>query len=89
MEKITTLLCNDLCRRAAAQRGIVLKITPSLKHHLVETYANAKMGARPLKRAVQTVIENPLAEKILAEGVPAGAVVTATCKGNDVVFTIK
>ena len=45
------------------------------------------MGARPLKRAIQSVIEDPLSEKILAEEFTAGCSVTAGFRGGEVTFT--
>ena len=47
------------------------------------------MGARPLKRAVQSVIEDKLAEEILAGKMKAGDKVTAGIKNNEVVFYVK
>ena len=86
MEEITTLLCKDLCERAKAQMEIVIKIAPSLKKHLVETYANDKMGARPLKRAIQTVVEDALSEKILSDEIKSGQTVTIAYKKGKVTF---
>ncbi|MBO5565167.1 MAG: ATP-dependent Clp protease ATP-binding subunit, partial [Lachnospiraceae bacterium] len=86
MEEITTLLCKDLCKRAETQMDIKIKIAPSLKKHLVETYANDKMGARPLKRAIQTVVEDALSEKILSDEIHSGQNVTIAFKGGKVTF---
>ena len=47
------------------------------------------MGARPLKRAVQTVIEDPMAEKLLSGEIMAGDTVSAGMRGGEVVFTVK
>jgi pseudouridine synthase len=88
MGEITMLLASDLIKRAKTQLGINLKITAALRNHIVEKYSDAKMGARPLKRAIQSVIEDPLAEKILAEECPAGSTVTAGFRGGEVVFTV-
>ncbi|MBE5998666.1 MAG: ATP-dependent Clp protease ATP-binding subunit [Eubacteriales bacterium] len=86
MTDITTLLASDLVRRAKAQLGIDLRITTALKNHIVEKYADDKMGARPLKRAIQTVIEDPLSEKILAEEFAEGDTVTCGFRGGEVTF---
>ena len=87
MGRITMLLASDLVRRAKAQLGIDLKITAALRNHLVDKYADDKMGARPLKRAIQSVIEDPLSEKILGEEFPPGTTVTAGFRGGEVVFS--
>ena len=86
LSRICTLLCEDLIRRADKQLGIKLKVTPALKKHIVTTYAEPKMGARPLKRAVQEVIEDALSEKLLAEEILPGQTVTAGFRGGNVVF---
>ena len=86
MEEITALLCKDLCERAKAQMEITIKIAPSLKKHLVETYANDKMGARPLKRAIQTVVEDALSEKILSDEIRSGQTVTIAYRSGKVTF---
>ena len=69
--------------------GIRLTITASLKEHLVDKYSDNKMGARPLKRAIQSVIEDSLAEEILMKKVKPGDVVSAGYKGGKVTFTVK
>ncbi len=89
MQQITALLASDLQKRAARNMGITLRITPSLRRHIAEHYANEKMGARPLKRAVQTVIEDPMAEKLLSGEIMAGDTVSAGMRGGEVVFTVK
>lgn len=86
MNRICSLLCEDLIRRADKQLGIKLRITPSLKKHIVKEYADPKMGARPLKRAIQKVIEDALSEKLLAEEIRPGQIVTAGFRGGNVVF---
>ena len=86
MNRICSLLCEDLIRRADKQLGIKLKVTPALKKHIVKEYADPKMGARPLKRAIQKVIEDALSEKLLAEEILPGMTVTAGFRGGSVVF---
>ena len=89
MGEITMLLASDLIKRAKTQLGIDLKITAALRNHIVDEYADDKMGARPLKRAIQSVIEDPLSEKILAEEFTAGCTVTAGFRGGEVTLTKK
>ena len=86
MLQITTLLCSDLIRRAKEQLGIRLRITAAVKKHLVDKYADEKMGARPLKRAIQTVIEDALSEKILEDDIHEGTVVTVGFSGGKITF---
>ena len=87
MLQITTLLSSDLIRRAHDQLGITLKITPALKKYIVDNYANEKMGARPIRRAIQNVIEDALSEEILSAGGAGGSRITVGYKNGKVVFT--
>lgn len=84
--RITTLLCNDLTRRAKEQLGLTLRIAPSLKEHLVDQYADPKMGARPLRRALQSVVEDELSTRLLAEEFAKGDSVTIGCRNGKVTF---
>ena len=88
MREIVTLLSHNLSKRCAAQMDMKLKLSPALKEHLVEKYADKKMGARPLKRAMQSVVEDALAEEILQGRVKQGDTVTAGYKGEKVCFTV-
>ena len=89
MKEIVNLLASNLYKRCAAQMDIHLNITPALKEHLVTKYADNKMGARPLKRAIQSVVEDALAEEILQKKVSPGDRVSAGYKNGKVTFTVK
>ncbi len=89
MKKIVTLLSENMVRRCKKQMEITLRITPALKNHLVEKHTDLKMGARPLRRAIQTVVEDALAEEILAGRVKRGDSVTAGWKEGKVTFQVK
>lgn len=89
MKQIVNLLASNLYKRCESQLDIQLSITPALKEHLVEKYADNKMGARPLKRAIQSVVEDALAEEILSKKVMPGDKVSAGYKNGKVIFTVK
>ncbi len=89
MKEIIQLLSGSLCRRCQSQMEIQLSLTGALKEHLVEKYADQKMGARPLKRAIQSVVEDALAEEILRGNVKPGDTVSAGYKQEKVTFTVK
>ncbi len=72
MRLIVDLLISQLARRCQDQMGLQLRVTTALREHLVEKYADAKMGARPLKRALQSVVEDGLAEELLSGRISAG-----------------
>ncbi|MEE1437826.1 MAG: ATP-dependent Clp protease ATP-binding subunit [Lachnospiraceae bacterium] len=86
LREIVTLLSANLIKRCDRQMGITLSISQTLKNHLVEKYCDVKMGARPLKRAIQTVIEDPLAEEILQGRIRQGDHILATIHKEKVVF---
>ncbi len=86
MKKIVTLLSNNLIKRCKNQMNIKLTVSPALKTYLVDNYSDKKMGARPLKRALQTQVEDELAEELLEGNVLPGQTVTATVKDGKVVF---
>ncbi len=87
MYAICGLLCEDLVRRMREQMNVTLRISPALKHHIVDKYGDEKMGARPLKRAIQKVIEDPLAEQLLSMEPQPGDSITAGFRGGEVTFT--
>ena len=89
MKEIVGLLTKQLSRRMEVQLGMKLEVTPALKEHLVEKHSDAKMGARPLKRAIQTIIEDGLAEEILTKKLGAGSHIVAGFAGGKVTFKIK
>ena len=89
MREIVTLLSENLIKRSRKQMDIKLKITPALKNHLVDKYTDLKMGARPLRRAIQTVVEDELSEEILADRVNSGDTVSAGWKEGKVTFTVR
>ena len=89
MKEIIQLLTGKLSARCKEQMDITLTVSSALKEHLVKEYSNAKMGARPLKRAVQSVIEDSLAEELLSGRIQAGDKVLAGIKNKKVTFQKK
>ncbi|MDE7251676.1 MAG: ATP-dependent Clp protease ATP-binding subunit [Acetatifactor sp.] len=89
MKAIVNLLASNLYKRCETQMDIRLSMTPALKEHLVKKYADNKMGARPLKRAIQSVVEDSLAEEILMKKVQPGDTVSAGFKNDKVNFVVK
>ncbi|MGN0308349.1 MAG: ATP-dependent Clp protease ATP-binding subunit [Lachnospiraceae bacterium] len=89
MKQIVGLLTKELTRRCKKQLDIELVVTTAVKQYIVEHYADAKMGARPLKRGVLSAIEDPLAEEILSAKIKAGDKVTVGLKEKKVQFKVK
>jgi ATP-dependent Clp protease ATP-binding subunit ClpC len=89
MMQIVTLLSGNLIGRCKEQMNITLSVTPAVKRYIVDKYSDRKMGARPLKRGIQTAIEDPLAEEILSGRIKAGDRVSVGLKEDQVRFTVK
>ena len=89
MKQIVSLLARNLARRCKEQMDIDLTLSSSVKTYLIEKHADVKMGARPMKRAIQSEIEDALAEEILQGNVQRGDKVTAGLKNKKVVFAVR
>ncbi|HIW84771.1 MAG TPA: ATP-dependent Clp protease ATP-binding subunit [Candidatus Dorea gallistercoris] len=66
LKKIVSLMCREFADRAKEQLGIHLTIRDSVKKHIVEKGTDQKYGARPLRRAMQNLLEDKLAEALLS-----------------------
>jgi ATP-dependent Clp protease ATP-binding subunit ClpC len=89
MMEIVALLSKSLSKRCKEQLGIDLTMTQQVKQYLVKKYSDAKMGARPLKRAIQSVIEDAMAEELLKGNIKRDSKVTIGLKDDKVVFSQK
>ena len=70
-----------------AERGIQLELTDAAKETLAEAGWDPTYGARPLKRAIQRLLENPLALRLLEGDYAAGDTVRVDAQHGDLVFT--
>lgn len=86
MKKIVTLMCRELINRAKTQLDIKLAIRDSVKKHIVEKGSDAKYGARPLRRAMQTELEDKMAEAILNGEISSGMEVEAGISKKEIKF---
>ena len=82
MKEIVDIMLKGICRRTLAQMNLKLTVDDSAKAFLVEKGYDEKYGARPLRRAIQNLLEDGLAEAVLDGKVKAGDEVTVT-KGDD------
>ncbi len=89
MKAIVTLLTRTLSKRCKDQMNMELIVAPSVKEYLIDKHMDAKMGARPMKRAIQSEIEDALAEEILAGKVKSGDKVTVGLRNKKIVFSVK
>ena len=87
LTKIVTILMSDVTKRLE-ERDLHLEITPEAMKLLVKEGFDFTMGARPLKRAIQRLIEDPVSDLILKGEAIAGKTIKANAKDNDIVVTI-
>lgn len=80
VKDITGLMLKELKNRVQTQMDIELKFTDHAKKYIFEKGYDKKYGARPLKRAIQTYVEDELAEAILRGDVKKGNTVTVSTK---------
>ena len=88
MKQIVTLLTKNLTRRCAEQLQITFTVRDSVKKYIVENAYDPKYGARPLRRKIQTDIEDPLAEELLAGRIKRGDKVAAGVKNGKIEFYV-
>lgn len=89
MKKIAGLMCKEVVARASSQLDIRLTIRDSVKKHIVETGTDQKYGARPLRRAVQSQLEDKLAEALLSGEIRRGTEVVAGLSKKEIKFVTK
>ena len=89
MKEIVTILLNILEKRTKSQMSIRLNAGDDVKEYLVEKGYDEKYGARPLKRTIQNLIEDKLAELVLEGKVREGDSVKITCKDGELKFSAR
>ena len=86
IEAIARLLVDQVIARLS-ERGIHLQMDASAIRHIAEAGYDTQYGARPLRRAIQRMVEDALSEQILMGNIRMGDHVSATEKGGEIVFT--
>ncbi|MDQ3889758.1 MAG: AAA family ATPase [Actinomycetota bacterium] len=76
----------DRLRTRLAERGIEIELTEAAKEHLAEAGWDPQYGARPLKRALQRLVENPLALRLLESEIREGDRVRVDARDGELVF---
>ena len=87
LKEIVTILMSDVTKRLE-ERDLQLEITPEAMKLLVKEGSDFTMGARPLKRAIQRLIEDPVSDLILKGDAKEGKIIKADAKDNDLVVSI-
>ncbi len=85
MQSIVGILLDQLRLRLSQQR-IELEVTPEATELLIKRGFDPQLGARPLKRAIQKLLEDPLADQVLSGAVKEGSRVKAMAQGEEIVF---
>jgi ATP-dependent Clp protease ATP-binding subunit ClpB len=68
------------------EQKIAIELTEAAREHIVNVGYDPIYGARPLKRAIQREIENPIATKILENSFVEGDKITVNCVDNNLIF---
>lgn len=87
LKEIVTILMSDVTKRLG-ERDLQLEITPEAMKLLVKEGSDFTMGARPLKRAIQRLIEDPVSDLILKGDAKEGKTIKADAKDNNLVVSI-
>ena len=87
IKQIVTILLKNLEQRCKTQMGIELKVTNAVKEHIAEEGFDSKYGARPLRRAIQTKIEDAMANEILLGNIKRGDTVKVQISKKNILFT--
>lgn len=89
VKQIVDLLMKGFAKRVKEQMNIVIRYGEPLKNFIFKKGYDKKYGARPLKRAIQTYVEDALAEEILAGRIKADEIVNLGVRGEQVTFRVK
>lgn len=84
LKQIVTILMDTVVKRLG-DMGLSLEISPAAMDLLVKEGSDFSMGARPLKRAIQRLIEDPISDLILQGNAPEGAIIKADVEDENIV----
>ena len=88
MKEVLNILLKDLIKRAKVQLQITLEIDEGAKDFLLDKGYDPKYGARPLRRTIQTELEDKLSEEILRETIKTGDKVLVSKKEKDLIISL-
>ena len=86
MKKIVGIMTKELQQRCREQLDLELKITDGVKQYIVDKAYDPKYGARPLRRMIQTKLEDTLADELLSGAIKRGSTVTVRIRKDEIVF---
>lgn len=86
---IADIMLRIIGKRSKEQLGIELAVTDAAREHLIDKGYDDKYGARPLRRTIQNLVEDKMAEEMLDGSIKAGDTVTVNFDGEKLTFTAK
>ena len=89
MKGIADIMLKGIEKRCKDQLGITLTVNEAAKELLIDKGYDEKYGARPLRRTIQSLLEDKMAEEILDGKIKKSAGVEAGCEDGKLVFTVK
>jgi len=85
--EIANLMINELKERLQEEHGMTLTLDDSANELLIEQGYDSKYGARPMRRAIERLMENPISELILNHSFEHGSTIVASADGEEMRFT--
>ena len=89
MKGIADIMLKGIEKRCKEQLGITLTVNEAAKELLIDKGYDEKYGARPLRRTIQSLLEDKMAEEILDGKIKKSAGVEAGCEDGRLIFTVK
>ncbi len=89
IKKIASLIINNEVKELLEEQKIDLETTEEVKELLTKEGYDSNFGARPLRRAIERLIENPISEKLLAGEFKEGDCILIKIKGGKIIFSKK
>ncbi|HEC63296.1 MAG TPA: ATP-dependent Clp protease ATP-binding subunit, partial [Candidatus Acetothermia bacterium] len=84
--QIAELLLGRLRKRLAEEHDIELKLAESARELLIERGYDPKYGARPMRRTIERLIEDPISERILTKEFPPGCTIVVEAEKGEMRF---
>ncbi|MFG6392939.1 MAG: ATP-dependent Clp protease ATP-binding subunit [Lachnospiraceae bacterium] len=88
IKEIVKILLNVFIKRVKEQMDISLEITEAAINHIAESGFDKTYGARPIRRAIQTQIEDSMADKLLSNEIKQGDKAVIDYTGGNIIFSI-
>ena len=86
LKKIVGIMLRDIDKRITAQMGIKLNFSEEMIEFIVDKNKDVNYGARPLRRSLQTYLEDPLAEEVLEGKIKPNTSVNVIVEGDKIQF---